>query len=242
MSDRFDKHNEADASLRGQLKAKGRRRRKSAGGLAAPAATPRALRNDLLPMLEIVYVPLSELRPATRKLRKLDPAHVREVATTISALGFCVPVLVGKDNGLIHGEVRLEAGRLLGLDRIPCVRIEHLSPNEQRLLRLAVNRLAEKGEWNLDELKIEFQELILADAPIEIAGFGLDEIDQILIGEEAEGLEQGPLAPAPGAVPIARLGDLFQLGPHRILCADATDPAGLARLMAGDPPCPAHPD
>src|SRR5208337_4693548 len=60
----------------------------------------------------------------------------------------------------------------------PCVRIEHLSETEQRVLRLAVNRLGENGEWNLDELKIEFEELIVADAPIEASGFALDEIDR----------------------------------------------------------------
>jgi DNA modification methylase len=115
------------------------------------------------------------------------------------------------------------------------VRIDHLSDTELRLLRLAVNRLGEKGQWDLDTLRIEFGELIVADAPIEISGFGLDEIDQILIGD-AEAFEQGPLAPAPGAIPVARLGDMFQLGPHRLICGDATDPAVVARLMEGDPP------
>jgi DNA modification methylase len=110
----------------------------------------------------------------------------------------------------------------------------HLSKGEQRLLRLAVNRLGEKGEWDLDELKIEFEELILADAPIEISGFSLDEIDQIVAGDEAEAVEQGPLAPNPGAIPVARLGDIYQLGPHRLICGDATDPIVLRRLMEGD--------
>jgi hypothetical protein len=73
--------------------------------------------------------------------------------------------------------IRVQAARQLGLGRDPCVRIEHLSETEQRVLRLAVNRLGEKGEWNLDELKIEFEELIFADAPIEVSGFTLDEID-----------------------------------------------------------------
>src|SRR5271157_2569599 len=78
--------------------------------------------------------------------------------------------VVGCDNEIIDGEVRFEAARLLGLDAIPCVRIDHLSPDEQRVLRLAVNRLAEKGEWDLAALKVEFEELILMEAPIEIAG------------------------------------------------------------------------
>jgi hypothetical protein len=100
---------------------------------------------------------------------------------------------VGRDNEIIHGEVRCEAAKQLGLDQLPCIRIGHLSPGEQRVLRLAVNRLAEKGEWDLDALKIEFDELIVTDAPIEITGFSPPEIDQVILGDGADGLEQGPM-------------------------------------------------
>ena len=72
---------------------------------------------------------------------------------------------------------------------------------------------------DLDELKIEFEELILADAPIEISGFTLDEIDQIVLGEADDAVERGPLAPEPDAIAVARPGDVFALGPHRIVCA-----------------------
>lgn len=126
--------------------------------------------------------------------------------------------------------------KLLGLASVPCIRIDHLTDVQQRTLRLAINRLGEKGEWDLAELKIEFEELILADAPIEISGFLLEQIDQIVLGDEPEGVEQGPLAPEPDAVAVARLGDIFRLGEHRIICGDATDPAVLARLMDGESP------
>ena len=142
---------------------------------------------------------------------------------------------MGRNNEIINGEVSYEAAKQLGLDRLPCVRIGHLSPEEQRVLRLAVNRLAEKGEWDLDALKIEFEELIVTDAPIEIAGFSLAEIDHVILGDTGEGLEQGPLEPD-AATAVARVGDIFQLGPHRIVCGDATDPAVLAPLLEGDPP------
>ena len=77
------------------------------------------------------------------------------------------------------------------------------------------------------------QALILADAPIEISGFSLDEIDQIVIGDEADAVENGPLAPDPGAVPVARLDGIFQLAPHRIICGDARDPMVFRLLMHG---------
>jgi hypothetical protein len=107
------------ASLTDQLRGKSRRRREGLGRMADAAASVRAPRNDLLPRLEISYVLLSELRPSARKLRKLDPAHVREVATSISLLGFCVPVLVGKGNAIIDGEARLGAASLLSLIAFP---------------------------------------------------------------------------------------------------------------------------
>jgi DNA modification methylase len=176
---------------------------------------------------------IDDLRASPRKLRNLDPTHVREVAGSIGALGFCEPILVGRDNDIIHGEVRYEAGKQLGLDRLPCVRIGHLTPDEQRVLRLAVNRLPEKGEWNLGMLKIEFSELIVTDAPIEIIGFSPAEIDQIVLGE-GDGLEQGPLEPEPFAAPVAKPGDMFQLGPHRVICGNATDPQTLQMLAEGD--------
>ena len=121
----------------------------------------------------------------------------------------------------------------MGLVQIPCIRVDHLSENEQRLLRLAVNRLGEKGRWDLDELKIEFGELILQDAPIEVSGFSLDEIDQIVLDDDASAIEAGPLAPSAGATAIARLGDVFLLGRHRFACGDATDAEVWRRLMDG---------
>jgi DNA modification methylase len=224
-----------ERSITHQLKAKSRRRREGLERLraSAPAHAPR---NDPLPNLDLVLVPLEDLRMPPRQIRKLNAAHVREVANAISTLGFCAPVLIGGDNAVIDGAIRVQAARQLGLGRVPCVRIEHLSEMEKRVLRLAVNRLGEKGEWNLDELKVEFEELIVADAPIEVSGFTLDEIDHIVLGEVDEAIEEGPLSPEASAIAVARIGDLFDLGPHRIICGSATDPETLRRLMAADPP------
>ena len=104
--------------LTNQLKAKNRRRRESQERLRSPSPV-RASRNDPLPNLDLVYVALADLRMPAREIRKLDPAHVREVANAISAFGFCAPVLVGKGNAVIDGGVRVEAARQLGLGRAP---------------------------------------------------------------------------------------------------------------------------
>ena len=230
MSENFDPL-ELPSSLARQLRRKSCHRRSVQERLAQTSVVQRR-RKDLLPRLDLLYLPLSDIRPSSRKLRRLDPAHVREVAAAIAALGFCDPLLIGRGAELLHGEVRYEAARQLVLDRVPCIRIDHLDLEEQRVLRLAVNRLSEKGQWDLDALKVEFEELILTDAPIEVSGFDPAEIDQIILGDGVEGLEHGPLEPEPSATPTSRLGDVFQLGPHRIVCADATDRESVRRVIA----------
>jgi hypothetical protein len=137
--------------------------------------------------------------------------------------------MIGRDNLVIDGVARVEAAKQLGLPRIPCVRIDHLTSAEQRVMRIASNRLAEKGAWSLDDLKIEFEELIIEEAPIDISGFNGPEIDQILLGEDAVAREQGPLAPGLGATAVAQQGDVFLLGDHKIIAGDATDPDVFAR-------------
>ena len=98
-----------ERSITHQLKAKSRRRREGLERLraSAPAHAPR---NDPLPDLDLVYVPLEELRLSSRAIRKLDAAHAHEVASAISTLGFCAPVLIGKDNAVMmapFGSTRL---------------------------------------------------------------------------------------------------------------------------------------
>jgi DNA modification methylase len=223
-------------SLREGLKAKGRSRRKAAARHveAERAGWRSSGRNDILPSLRIELCSVDALKSHVRKLRKNDPAHIRDIANSISALGFNVPLLVGKDSVVVDGNSRLEAAKLLGLSSVPCIRVDHLDETEQRLLRLAVNRLGEKGFWDIAELKAEFEELIIADAPIEISGFGSDEIDQLVADTNGAGCEIGDLAPLPEASAIARVGDLFRLGSHHLICGDATDPAAVRRLMRTD--------
>ena len=217
-------------SLTAQLKISDKAKRQKIGSLARLAlASPR---NDMLPRLQIDLMPVDRLVQPGRNVRKIEAVHVQEVANTISTLGFCDPILIGKDNVVIDGVIRVEAARQVGLREVPCIFIEHLSKTELRTLRLALNRLGEKGGWELDQLKVEFEELIVLDASIEATGFEEPEIDQILIGEEITGIERGPLVPDPSATAIASLGDIFQLGPHTIICGDATDPTVLAKLMA----------
>jgi hypothetical protein len=99
---------------------------------------------------------------------------------------------------------------------VPCIRVDHLDETEQRLLRLAVNRLGEKGFWDFGELEAEFKELIIADAPIEISGFGTDEVEQLVNKVNEDEQETGYIAPSADCA-IARQGDLFRFGTHYVI-------------------------
>jgi DNA modification methylase len=224
----------SDNPLRNNLRARSRRRRKELAALAATSSASHVVRNDLVPNLELVERTPGDLRVPSRKVRKIEPSHLLEVATAISNFGFCDPILIDEQDEVLHGVVRVEAAKLLGLPHIPCICASHLTASERRLVRLALNRLSEKGRWDLDELKLELTELILEDAPIEISGFSLAEVDQIILGEELPAAEAGPLAPDPNARPIAQLGDIFAFGEHRIICGDSTDPNVLEILMSDE--------
>ena len=222
----------SEKPLQQALKMKSRQRREELAALAKASPAPRPIRNDLLPKLALIEYAPADLVVPVRNVRKVEVVHIREVATAISSFGFCDPVLIDEQNNVLDGVVRVEAAKLLGLSHIPCIRVDHLTPSERRLLRMALNRLSEKGGWDLDELKLELEELILEDAPIEITGFSMPEIDQIIIGDEPAPEETGPLAPTPDAKPIVQVGDIFVLGEHRIICGDATDPAVFEVLMS----------
>jgi DNA modification methylase len=222
---------DAGQSFYNAMRTKSRRRRQSLTELTNVAAPIASIRNDLVPKLELVDRAPGDLVAPVRNVRKIEPAHLREVSNAIATFGFCDPVLIDEKNIILHGIVRVEAAKLLGLTTIPCIRADHLGASERRLVRLALNRLGEKGTWDFDLLKIELEELILEDAPIEVTGFSDIEVDQILLDVDPAPVEIGPLAPEPGAVPVARVGDVFRLGEHRLVCGDATDPSVLQILM-----------
>jgi DNA modification methylase len=221
------------ADFNDEIKAKNRLRREDLRRQSQARGAAGHRRNDLLPTLELVDIPIDDLKFKSPRVRKRGHAHILEVFNSIDHFGFVRPALVGSDNAVIDGQISVEAARLKGLTHVPCIRVGHLSERDQRLLRLTINRLAEKGEWDLAELRIELNALILEDAPIQISGFTSDETDGILSADRVNGVENGPISPAMGSTPVAQLGDEFLLGDHVIICGDATNPAILFSLMRG---------
>jgi DNA modification methylase len=222
--------NMQSAGLRSELKARGRHRREK---LADMAATPlRRTRNDLCPSLSLVQRDPQALIVPARNTRKIDQAHVQRVVHSISIYGFTRPVIIDENDTILDGVISRQAAIALNLPEIPCIVADHLTASEKRALRLAINRLQEKGTWDLIELKAELIELVDAGIEIEDIGFSIAEFDQITLDDDVEPLEKGPLAPKGGAKAIARAGDVYVFeGGHRLICGDATDPEDFAKLM-----------
>jgi len=213
------------------------RRRELKGAVALDAVKDIKRRNDILPSLQIEQRLLSRLYYPARKVREVTREHVAEIARSIASFGFVDPILIAGDGEIINGVSIAEAARTLGLETVPCVAIDHLSREELRLLRLALNRLSEKGSWALDELKLEFQELLDVGMTVVDTGFTLPEIDLVLMADDQAIDPRANECPDldPNRTPVSRVGDVWQLGRHRVLCGDSTKAASYAQLFQDVP-------
>jgi DNA modification methylase len=179
---------------------------------------------------------IDELRPWPRNARIHSRKQIRQIAESIQRFGFTNPVLIDGDNRILAGHGRVEAARELGMATAPCLRVDHLSPAEKRAYVLADNKLALNAGWDEELLALEFKELMEAeiDFDLSVTGFSIAEVDQLVEGlaPSEPGDPADDRLPDPGAVPSrCRPGDIWRLGPHRLICGDALDPAVAADLM-----------
>jgi len=186
--------------------------------------------------LTVTSLPVGSLKPYDRNARTHSAKQIAQIAASIKAFGFNNPVLIDKAGGIIAGHGRVEAAKLLGHEIVPCVRLEHLTDAQKRAYILADNKLAEKAGWDPEILKIELQHLTSLDLDFDISvtGFEMPEID-VLLGDAA--LESDPADEVPEIEPgpaITRLGDIWQIGPHRLICGDSTKADTYARLLDGE--------
>jgi len=196
----------------------------------------------------VEFLPPAELRPYSGNARTHSKKQIREIARSIERFGFANPILVDDRGQIIAGHGRVEAAKLLNMQRVPALRLSHLSEAEQRAYVIADNRLAEKAGWSREILAIELQGLIDLDFDVELTGFEMGEIDLLLEERgEAKGEAPGPEDHIPKlaeARPVSRAGDLWALGAHRLLCGNAleSDSYGhvlgpeLAEIVVTDPP------
>lgn len=175
--------------------------------------------------LEIIYKKINEIIPYKNNPRKNDDA-VEDVANSIKEFGFKVPIVIDKNNEIVTGHTRYKASKKLGLEKIPCIIADDLNEEQIKAFRLADNKVSEKAEWDLDILNDELDDILNID--MSDFGFDLDLEDE----EEKEIIEDE--VPEVPEEPKSKLGDIYQLGNHRLMCGDSTKLEDVEKLMNGN--------
>jgi hypothetical protein len=192
--------------------------------------------------LEVCSWPITKPTPYARNSRKIPERAIDKVAASIKEFGWRVPIVVDKDGVVICGHTRLLAAKKLGLQHVPVHVADTLTPAQVKAYRLMDNRSHEETDWDLELLGPELQELRDLDFDLELTGFNGREIDDFLSDPDVD--DRANLAPLLPELPVARLGDLWMMGKHRIVCGDCTRADVVAhllgqvrpRLMVTDPP------
>jgi len=172
--------------------------------------------------------PIDRLVPHARNPRTHSDAQVAQIAASITEFGFTSPILVDSEAGILAGHGRLMAARKLNLAEVPVIVLDGLSPAQRQAYIIADNKLAENAGWDEEMLRAAFADLRAVEFNTDLTGFGLAELERLF--------PQGPteaedVCPEPLPEAVSRLGDLWMMGDHRVLCGDATDADHVARLL-----------
>ncbi|MCC7251163.1 DNA methyltransferase [Hyphomicrobium sp.] len=177
------------------------------------------------------------LKAAERNARVHSAKQIRQIAESIRSFGFVNPILVDQADRVVAGHGRVEAARKLGLASVPVLCLSHLSDAELRAYAVTDNRLAELSGWDNDILALELADLVTLDCDFDMSVTGFDhaEIDLVIQKREktSDPQDEIPAVPPPKAI-LSRVGDLWLLGEHRILCGDVRDRGAVRRLMGGE--------
>jgi DNA modification methylase len=189
--------------------------------------------------LKIDYLQYSTLQPYPRNSRTHSKKQIRQIADSIRQFGFTNPLLIDNQNMIIAGHGRLAAAKMLGLEQVPCVRLEGMTADQKRAYVLADNKLALNAGWDEELLALELQGLMKIDLDFDIGitGFSIAEIDGLMDGLSPEdaGDPEDDLMPGDyGQPPVTRLGDIWELGLHRLICGDSLLASTCEALMQGE--------
>ncbi len=189
--------------------------------------------------LKITQADPTSLLPHPRNARTHPRKQIRELRKSIRKFGFLNPVLTGNDNIVVAGHARVQAAMEEGLLTIPCVRVDHLSKYEIRAYMLADNKHAENAGWDQEVLAQELSDLNLTmpDLDFDAIGFSMAEVDSLIAGlapvEDGDPADDR-LPKVPKGPPRTQPGDIWALGPHRLICGDSRDHQTIAALMNGE--------
>jgi ParB-like chromosome segregation protein Spo0J len=185
-----------------------------------------------MPRLEIVYRPIIWFKEYAQNPRKNDAA-VDRMCASIREFGFAVAMLCRSTGEIVDGHLRFKGAQKIGLAELPVVLCDHWTEAQVRAFRLMVNRSVAWAEWDYELLALELQEIQESDFDLSLTGFTPGEIDKLLLLDDNEKADEAP--PLPES-PVSQLGDLWLLGPHRVLCGDSTNSDQMARLLGGKKP------
>ncbi|HEY1754184.1 MAG TPA: DNA methyltransferase [Bryobacteraceae bacterium] len=180
-----------------------------------------------MPKLEIIYKPIGWFKEYARNPRKND-AVVDRMEASIREFGFAIAMLCCSTGEIVDGHLRWKGAKKCGLQELPVVLCDHWTEAQVKAFRLMVNRSVAWAEWDDELLALELQDLKEADYNLDLTGFNPGEIDSLLALDDDEKADAVP--PLPES-PVSRPGDLWLLGPHRVLCGDATSAEAVARLL-----------
>ncbi|MCH7839723.1 MAG: ParB N-terminal domain-containing protein [Planctomycetes bacterium] len=187
--------------------------------------------------LQVETVSVSALQPYARNARTHSPKQIRQIAASIEEFGWTNPVLIDGKGGIIAGHGRVMAARKLGIDRVPCIDLAHLTPAQRRAYVIADNKLALNAGWDDGLLKLELGELALEGFDLELTGFSGDELSGLGLPGSGQGKLTDPDdVPEAPETPVSARGDLWAMGAHRLLCGDATDAGDVERALDGAKP------
>jgi site-specific DNA-methyltransferase (adenine-specific) len=186
-------------------------------------------------IMQIELRNINEIKPYEKNPRINDGA-VEAVANSIREFGWQVPIVVDKDGIIICGHTRLLSAKHLGLEQVPVHVATDLSPEQVKAYRIADNKTAEIAEWDYDLLPIELAELQDMDFDLSLLGFDTSELDKILNGDDmvTAGQTDPDEVPETPEIPVSKRGEIYQLGPHRLMCGDATNSVDVEALMDGE--------
>jgi len=179
--------------------------------------------------MEIKYLETNKILPYINNPRK--NLNADKVASSIKEFGFQQPIVVDKEMIIIVGHTRHQASKLLGLEKVP-VLVADLPPTKAKAYRIADNRLNEDSEWDMGLLNLEFTDLLDNNFEMENLGFDDKELERLIVGDE-KGLTDDDEVPELPKEPKAKLGDIYQLGEHRLMCGDSTKESDIIKLMNG---------
>lgn len=191
--------------------------------------------------MKIEQIPTADLIPYARNTRTHSPEQVAQIAGSIREFGFTNPVLIDGENGIIAGHGRVMAASKLGLAKVPCIRLAHLTDTQKRAYIIADNKLALNAGWDEELLGLELADLAALDFDMDLIGFGEDEL-AALMAETTEGETDPDDVPEPPVDPVSVLGDVWVMGKHRLLCGDSTQIDGVKKLMNGKTAALLHAD